>query len=370
MFFVSSGKGRRFFLLSVLTLVSCSTARQYDFSVYGGDNFHSPYRSEIFDLGLFEKSDELFFDIKTPCAGIFSLEENFVCFGNTGEVLSIDLEKCKIIDRGRIGGQISSVIESGGFFYAVADSFWLVKLDPDFKEVWRKGLVCPIISHLVIYKDFLVVFCEKGIYKITVSNGEISAVYEGADFRGSGRIAPLVFDGKIFAPGAEGKLVCLDFEDLEFLWSYFTGNFFPIRSVPVVFRSKPAFLDCEGSFHILDPETGFLDGKLSMPRISSPCFVAVKENKIVVSSLFEGEKNCFLFDAKEGRLSWQREDLYGKPLLFENAIVLAGDSFLSVVDYNGETMRIFTDSSVMSDFFVFSGVLTFFSENGLRIFGK
>ncbi|MBN2364008.1 PQQ-binding-like beta-propeller repeat protein [candidate division WOR-3 bacterium] len=372
MFFASSAKNEKclhtiFFLLTGLLVLSCSSLHEakYDFSIYGGSRDHSPYRTK----GVEEFGKELFFAVQIRPVGVFIHETGYAVFASDGEILFFDPAAGTLSVIKETGRYFSSVIQSGQYFFAVCEDSVLIKLDAGFSLVWEVSLEEKIISLPVLNGGNLILITENGVRGVSSSDGSTEARVEGLNFTGCGRVSPLVNEGKMYVPSAGGEILCFDLKKFTLSWTYFTGSFFPVRSVPVMTGSRPSVFDCAGTFHILNPSDGSLYGKFRLLPISSPSFAAVDGDEVVVSSLF-GDKIVFSYSLKNSEMNWIKKGFFGQPFIFKDALVVASDSSLTVLDKNGNVIESYTENSGVTSYFIHPQAFFMFSDEGLRIISK
>lgn len=112
----------------------------------------------------------------------------------------------------------------------------------------------------------------------------------------------LVCGDRIYATTPEGEALCFDMGDGALLWRFQTGDdlldMVPYRrgvrsilAAPAMFEGSLVVCGCDGSLHVLDPESGDRRGSVSFgsPITAPPCTV---EGGLVVGT-FDGRVFCY-----------------------------------------------------------------------------
>ncbi len=112
----------------------------------------------------------------------------------------------------------------------------------------------------------------------------------------------LVDDNRIYATTPEGEALCFDLDEGTLLWRFQTGDdlldMVPYRrgvrsilAAPARFEGSLIVCGCDGSLHVLDPESGECRGTVSFgsPITAPPCTV---EGGLVLGT-FDGRVFCF-----------------------------------------------------------------------------
>lgn len=351
-------------IFSLWLISSCSSLRNtsYNSSFFGGSPDHAPFKSKNF----FTPSRELFFQDQINPVRVIPRGKTFLIFTDQGKVFLVDVQKGEIGVFRETGLLFESVVELKDGFIAVLPGGELVKLDEDISLIWLIKFSDKIVSHPVCEGEDIFLATQNSLHKISAQDGSLLETAGGLDLTGCGETSPFLLKNGIIIPSAPGRISLFAREDLSLLWTYETGNFFPLRAVPVATKSGPAVLDCSGFLHILDPEDGSLKDKFSLIPFREPAFVSCDGKDLFVSSL-SSEKLSFSYSLEKKALNWHKDGYSGVPGVFKDLVFLAGDSSLCGFDRGGDQKICFRENSLLRRYFIFSDAFFIFSEQGLRI---
>lgn len=172
------------------------------------------------------------------------------------------------------------------------------------------------------------------LYQISTRGGAASEFFTSA--RNRWIATPLVQDGVIYAPNANGSLYALDMDANE-LWSFDTDA--AIWSTPVIDNGQIFVVSQDHFLYAVDKQSGNLNWSFDMGAAAISRPVLSEDGVLYVGSF---ASKVYAVDSKTGSLLWEKEVdgwVWGTPALGPDNLLLVTDMSGTLTAFDRETQK-------------------------------